>query len=134
MIIEDHARCIVCGCQNPLGLNLVFRQRDDGCASARWRSDWCYQGYEGVLHGGIIAALLDGAMTHCLFQHGVCGVTCDLKIRFRKTVPCGEELEIWSRLVGVRRSIYRLQAGIVWEGEQMAAGEARFMTINGSGK
>ena len=130
MIIEDHANCIVCGFQNPLGLNLDFKRAPDGSVTALWRSTWCHQGYKGVLHGGIIATLLDGAMTHCLFQNGIRGVTCDLNIRFRKPIPCGDEILIYSRLLSTRKSLYRLESGILMRQELMAEGQARFMTIS----
>ncbi|GAG45859.1 unnamed protein product, partial [marine sediment metagenome] len=44
------------------------------------------EGYAGSLHGGVISALLDGAMTHCIFAHGRAGVTGELRVRYRHSV------------------------------------------------
>jgi uncharacterized protein (TIGR00369 family) len=46
------------------------------------------QGYQDYLHGGVIASLLDGAMTNCLFAHGQIALTAELKIRFLHPVMC----------------------------------------------
>lgn len=40
------------------------------------------QEYEGQLHGRVISSLLDAAMTHCLFHHGIEAVTGELYVRF----------------------------------------------------
>ena len=44
------------------------------------------EGYSGLLHGGVAAAFLDGAMTNCLFAHGVRALTAELTVRYREPV------------------------------------------------
>ncbi len=65
-----HSQCILCGADHPQGLRLAFNTDANGRVKAEFPCDRMYQGYDGYLHGGVIAALLDSAMTNCLFAHG----------------------------------------------------------------
>jgi hypothetical protein len=53
--------CFACGTDNPIGLNLQFyRLADDVCTEITL--DKQYEGWEGVIHGGIVSTLLDEVM------------------------------------------------------------------------
>ena len=71
----SHCNCILSGRQNPISLGLAFDISTDGGVFTQYEANALLQGYEGILHGGIIAALLDAAMTHCLFHHNIEAVT-----------------------------------------------------------
>ena len=58
-----------------------FRREPDGSVTSEFLSDAMYQGYSDVLHGGVVAAVLDGAMTNCLFAHNVVAVPAELRQR-----------------------------------------------------
>lgn len=124
---NGHAHCLLCGESNPWSLRLFFRPDEDDVASAQFQADSRLQGYEGILHGGMIAALLDSAMTHCLFHQGVRALTGDLRVRFRKPVSCDAALTIRAWVVTSRPPLYRLRAELLHEGNLMAWGEARFL-------
>ncbi len=79
---EAHPNCVVCGPGNESGLRLEFPMLDDGSVQTHFNCDAIYEGFPGMLHGGVITSLLDGAMTNCLFAHGRSGVTGELKVRF----------------------------------------------------
>jgi acyl-coenzyme A thioesterase PaaI-like protein len=79
---ESHRHCVVCGSDHPFGLHLDFIADDDGSVEARIECESLFQGYPGMVHGGIVSMLLDGAMTNCLFAHGQPGVTGELNVRF----------------------------------------------------
>ena len=83
---KAHPNCIVCGLANERGLRVAFALTDDGAVQACFDCDKAYEGFPGVLHGGTLSSLLDGAMTNCLFAHGHNGITGELKIRFRHPV------------------------------------------------
>jgi acyl-coenzyme A thioesterase PaaI-like protein len=85
------------------------------------------QGYDGILHGGVISALLDEAMTHCLFHHGVKAVTGELRVRFLKPVPCQADLDLKAWLSSERPPLYRVKAELVHEQQVVARAEAKFM-------
>jgi uncharacterized protein (TIGR00369 family) len=76
----------VCSPDHQAGLHLEFTLLEDGSVQATFDCREAFQGYPGLLHGGVISALLDGAMTNCLFAHGQQGMTGELKVRFRHPV------------------------------------------------
>ena len=53
--------CFVCGVKNPVGLKMVFEQTGPGEVSAVITVPEHFEGYPGVVHGGITAAMLDEA-------------------------------------------------------------------------
>src|SRR5579864_3726600 len=57
----DYQRCFVCGQRNPFGLHLVFRVEGDSVV-ADFQPREEHQGFPGVIHGGIVAAVLDEAL------------------------------------------------------------------------
>ena len=87
--------CFVCGVENQNGLRLAFYDTAPGRVEARWTAYSHFQGFPGIAHGGIIAAVLDEAATRTVF--GADGssrlvVTASLEIRYRKPVPLETEL------------------------------------------
>jgi acyl-coenzyme A thioesterase PaaI-like protein len=90
--------CFVCGVENPVGLSLRFYETAPGEISAEYTVPEHFQGYPGVVHGGIVAAMLD-EMAGRVHMHGDPPrfmYTARLEIRYRKNVPVGQPL----RLVG----------------------------------
>jgi uncharacterized protein (TIGR00369 family) len=124
---NNHSRCLLCGSLNPRSLRLSFRSGDDGVVRADFRVDTELQGYDGIMHGGVVAALLDAAMTHCLFHGGIQGLTGDLHVRFVHSILCDAQLEVRAWVEANRKSLYRLRAEIVCDGTIMAWAEATFM-------
>jgi acyl-coenzyme A thioesterase PaaI-like protein len=83
---QAHPNCILCSPHHRSGFRLEFALSDDGSVQAKFDCSEVFEGYPGLLHGGVISSLLDGAMTNCLFAHGHQGVTGELKVRFRHPV------------------------------------------------
>jgi uncharacterized protein (TIGR00369 family) len=124
---NGHSRCLLCGERNPFSLKLVFEADDEGGVKTRFKSHEGLQGYDDMLHGGVIAALLDAAMTHCLFHHGVQAVTGDLHVRFVNPVSCDASLEIRAWVLSSRSPLYRLRAEIRQDQLIMAWAESKFL-------
>jgi acyl-coenzyme A thioesterase PaaI-like protein len=122
-----HAACVACRDPSAGGLGLSFTTGADGTVTTGFDCDPCYQGYPDRLHGGIVALLLDAAMTHCLFSRGVLGVTARMEIRYDAPVAIGRPAVLRARLVRGDRRLYRLRAEIVQEGTVRAAGTATFL-------
>jgi uncharacterized protein (TIGR00369 family) len=124
---NGHSRCVLCGDLNPRSLKLSFQDAGDAGVKTRFTASHELQGYDGILHGGIVAGLLDAAMTNSLFREGVQAVTGDLHIRFIHPVSCGVPLEIRAWKVSSRPPFYRLKAEILRDGRVMARAEAKFL-------
>jgi acyl-coenzyme A thioesterase PaaI-like protein len=123
---NDHEWCLICGSQNPHSLKLRFEPDELG-VKAEFTPSRDLQGYSGILHGGIVSALLDSAMTHCLFNSGIKAVTGDLHVRFLHSVPCNQPLEIRALIVSSRPPLYRLKSELLQGSRIMAWAEAKFM-------
>jgi len=65
-----HPNCVVCSSTNGKGLHLEFVSSNDGGITTTFQCDEAFEGYPGVLHGGVISSILDGAMGHCMFARG----------------------------------------------------------------
>jgi len=130
---KEHRHCLLCGDLNPGSFGLRFTPDEGGGVRAVFRGNDGLQGYPGILHGGIIASLLDSAMTHCLFQRGVQAVTADLNVRYKHAIPCGEKLDLKAWLVKGHPPLYRLKAKLLLGNRTMAHGEARFMRVRDAG-
>ena len=93
MAIND-THCFACGKDNPIGLKLDFTLQDGQYVAIKKLSA-DYQGYDGIVHGGILTTMMDEAMAGYL-NKAVCqkAVTARLDVRYRKPAPIGEELTI----------------------------------------
>lgn len=113
--------CFICGLQNPIGLQLFFYEHEDGSVSATFTPREEHQGFPGVVHGGIITAMLDESMARASMTRGreQWMMTAKLELRFLKPVPVGERLIVVGRVerlsrVGMSgRSELRLADGTV---------------------
>jgi acyl-coenzyme A thioesterase PaaI-like protein len=96
--------CFVCGRENPHGLKLEFFTQAPGVVVANYTVSPDYQGYPGVVHGGIIASMLDEATGRSVMDGSPSGftVTSQLSIRYRKPVPVGQPIQVIGR-AGDRR-------------------------------
>jgi uncharacterized protein (TIGR00369 family) len=100
---QEH-RCFVCGYNNAIGLHLTF-QLADGVVRAEFIPQPDHQGYDGIVHGGILAAVLDDAMANCLGLRGISVMTAKMALRYREPVQVGSHLLVYSRLVHERKKI-----------------------------
>ncbi len=79
-------KCFGCSPSNPVGLKLTFEE-EDGKLYASWDPLPHFQGYVNVLHGGIIATLLDEVGAWCIYvTAGTSGVTSSLTVRYLRPV------------------------------------------------
>ena len=122
-----HARCFVCGRPHEGGLNLDFAVCDDGAVEAAFDCAACYQGYDGVLHGGVTASLLDAAMTNCLFARGIAAVTAEMTVRYRHPIAVGMPRIVQARAGRAQPPLHLVEAEIVQEGQVRARAAGKFM-------
>lgn len=122
-----HARCAVCMRGHQTGLRLRFTLQDDGSVEANFPCNAVFEGYRGILHGGIAAAILDGAMTNCLFAHGVVAVTAAMTVRFRSPVQVGRPLTARAWMTGAHKPLYEVRAELVQQGQVKATATGKFM-------
>ena len=122
--------CFACGQLNPGGLHLEFEVSRDR-AEARYTARQRHQGYDGLVHGGVVTALLDEAMGWAIFHQGIWGVTARIAVAFRQPVKVGEELRVVgdvarmrSRAIETRGTVSRTSDGVV-----LAEADATFLVM-----
>ncbi|OGW62089.1 MAG: hypothetical protein A2V83_06800 [Nitrospirae bacterium RBG_16_64_22] len=114
--------CFVCGPANPRSLCVSFRvEPKASAAEASYAPGRETQGYDGVVHGGIIAALLDEAMVKAANASGRAFATASLSVRFRSPGRVGEPLVIRGRVVERRGRLARAAATIHAVGGRLVA-------------
>jgi len=102
--------CFACGQENPVGLKLEF-VRDDGEARSEFVISERYEGWYGVVHGGIVCTILDEAMAHTYFPR-IKGVTAKAEFRFRQPAPVGVPMIVTARLLKKTRKLLTTTAAI----------------------
>ena len=115
--------------ENDYSWKIKFTGNENGETVAKFQGNDSFQGYKGILHGGIIATLLDAAMTHCLFNQGIEAFTGDLRVRFLHKIPCNDIIDLQAQIVSVKKYLYILKAEAVCEKKIMAWAEAKFIQI-----
>lgn len=111
--LRDNNRCYVCGPENSYGLGVRFEiDHDTRSISARFTPDDRHQGFEGIVHGGVISALLDEAMAKLSFSLGIPAVTAEMTVKFKTSAAPGEELLVFGRLAEETRRLIRAEATI----------------------
>ena len=126
---DAHPFCFVCSASNPLGLALHYAVAPDGSVSATFLGNCALEGYSWILHGGVIAALLDGAMTNCLFAHGIRALTGDLHMRYRFPVQVAEELTVRAWVESSWSELFHLEAELTQGNAIKARAQGKFMRI-----
>jgi len=121
-----HMACFACGKGNNQGLSMKFESGQNGstCHVAIPKK---FQSYDGVVHGGIVATMLDAAMVHTLQEK--CGgnpLTCRLEVRYLRAVPPGEILSVHARATGKRGRVILAEAEIVCENQCYARAHGAF--------
>lgn len=125
-------RCFVCGQANPRGLRLLFRAAEDGGVSAEWRPPEDLEGFEGIIHGGIVSTVLDEAMSKAVMASGWKALTCELRVRLRRPVRPGTALRVRERVTGQRRRRISAEAALEdARGEEYARAWGVFLTLSG---
>jgi acyl-coenzyme A thioesterase PaaI-like protein len=89
--------CFICGVDNPVGLKLKIYETEPGVIETNYTVPEHYQSYPGIVHGGIVATILDEISGRSLmgdpskprFMY-----TAKLEVKYRKNVPVGVPLKI----------------------------------------
>jgi len=123
-------RCFGCGQLNPVGLHLeFFLDSDGGVVSFPTVAD-TYEGPPGYVHGGIIATLLDEAMSKAVRSRGIVAMTRRLEIDYLRPVSSGSPHRLEGKLTRSEGRKHWVEAAIRDEkGIVLAEGKGLFIEI-----
>lgn len=129
--VQTDAGCFVCGADNPTGLQIQLNiDKDLGCASSQVTLDQRFQGWQGVIHGGILATLLDEVAIYACRSKGEQFVTAEILVRYRKPVPVGSTVDLKGRIVENRRKLYKVESRLEINGSLYAEADVRIMCLD----
>jgi len=103
--------CFGCGCNNPIGLKLKFVREGD-TLKADFTPDKVYQGWPGLLHGGILGCLLDEAMSNAAYATGCTCLTASITIRQRQPIKVETPLVVTARVTRHRKKLIETEGRV----------------------
>ncbi len=122
-------KCFGCGRNNPIGLKLRF-QWDGQAARAEFTPTEHYQGWAGIVHGGIIICMLDEAISYAAFFNGMSCVTATVQARLKRPALIGEPLIITGSITRKTKRLTEAKADIcLKDGTPVAEGTATQIVI-----
>jgi acyl-coenzyme A thioesterase PaaI-like protein len=126
--------CFVCGVSNPLGLKLRFYETAPGEVTVNHTVSEEYQGYPGVVHGGIVTSMLDEVLGRVHMgsdpQDTRFLYTARMTVHFRKPVPVGQPLRIVGRAEKTKKRAATSSAVIYGpEGDVLAEAEGLLVDV-----
>ena len=126
-LIRDNY-CFVCGKDNPKGMHLKFERRD-GRVFSTFSLPPEYQGYNNIIHGGVISLILDEAMAH-LQSLKERFLTGKLTVKFHNPLMAGEEVEVEAWIEEERRR-FKITKAVMRKrsGEKVAEAEALMFVV-----
>ncbi|MFC2165429.1 PaaI family thioesterase [Acidobacteriota bacterium] len=128
---EYHRKCIFNDSHSFIDRNLEVDFDNNGDLVGYFNCQEGYQGYDGMVHGGVLAAVLDAAMTQCLMGHGIVAYTARMNIRYINSVKLGQQVKILCRIEQVHfNKLYKLYAEITQGGKDYTVAHASFYKIN----
>jgi len=95
--IREYPNCFGCGQENPAGLALRF-EHDGDRLRARFLPEVRHEGWPGIVHGGIIAALLYEIMENLPYHQGTVAMMRGMDARLKAPAKIGQELRVESWL------------------------------------
>lgn len=128
-------RCFGCGPANSCGLHLEFLLAPDGSVVCMPVIGDGFEGHPGYLHGGIIATLLDEAMSKAVRAQSTPSVTRKIEVEYLRPVPSGARLRLEGRVTHNERHKHWAESRILDErGRALAEGKGLFIGVPSTAK
>ncbi len=128
---QSQNACIVCGPEHPHGLRIRYEKAVDGSVTASWIPSSEWEGFKGIVHGGILSTVLDEAMSKAVASSGFEALTAELRVRLRHYVVPGERLEIRGWIMERTKRLTRTEATLkAADGVERAHAWATFLPVS----
>ena len=128
--LSDDRYCFACGSLNPIGLRMQVSYLEQKAVS-KLSLKREFQGWHDIVHGGVVATILDEIMAHAVMHYVGKGVTTSLQITYRDPVPVGQEVSAVGYVVErkSRAAVARGEIRRAGNGKVVATGESRFILL-----
>lgn len=123
-------RCFGCGEANPTGLRLDFLLAPDGTIVCPAAIGDAFEGHPGLLHGGIIATLLDETMSKSVRARGLTAMTRHMEVDYKRPVPSQTPIRMEGCVVRSEGRKHWVEAHILDQaGKVLASGKGLFIEV-----
>lgn len=130
MAHAGHNRCFGCGPANPAGLHLKFLLAEDKSVVCLATIPDSFEGPPGHVHGGVIATLLDEAMSKSVRALGFTCMTRQMAIEYLRPVPSCAPIRVEGRVLRSEGRKHWTEAKILnAEGAVLAEGKGLFIEV-----
>ncbi len=124
----SYASCFGCGLDNLHGLQLDGFERDGDRVTTVVEIPERFCGFEGVVHGGVVATTLDEISAWAaMLTEGVFVFTARLDISYRRKVPASERLELRAVVRERRSRRLAIEAELCADDVTLASSEGLFV-------
>ncbi len=122
--------CFGCAPANPVGLRLVFEDQAIGLA-ARIRLGRDYESFPGIVHGGIVATILDEILAQAICRSGRgSAITAALRIRYGRPMHIDAEHHAYAEITRTEAGSVRVSGRIeLPNGDLVAAADGTFVLL-----
>src|SRR3989338_8256544 len=90
--LEDDHMCYACGKDNPHGLKIKFDHPKPRLLRATVVFSKHHQGFKNIVHGGMMALVLDEMMVNLAWKEGIPAVTGEIQVRLKKAAKIGQKV------------------------------------------
>jgi uncharacterized protein (TIGR00369 family) len=119
-LLEDNKTCFACGKANPDGLQLPIRNLP-GHVELDFAVPRKFQGWKDIIHGGIVATILDELCAWAGTNAGFNVVTAELQVRWRKPLHVDERFHGEGRITGQKGRLLLAESRITTENGTLIA-------------
>jgi uncharacterized protein (TIGR00369 family) len=110
IVLAPH-NCFACGTLNSHGLQLALHAAGDR-AWADLAVPERFEGWGGIIHGGILCTILDEVMAWSFVTRDIWAVTARMSVEFRRPVTVGQGVHAEGRVLEVRRRLVQVEGEI----------------------
>ncbi|MFH1003762.1 MAG: PaaI family thioesterase [Chloroflexota bacterium] len=122
--------CFGCGQRNPIGLKLQF-QWDGQTARAEFTPQPYHQGWPGIVHGGVLACLVDEAFGWASVYAGTNCVNARMEMRLKRPARVGEPLVVTGTITDNKRKLLPARAELcLTDGTPVAEATATLYVVS----
>jgi uncharacterized protein (TIGR00369 family) len=122
--------CFVCGAMNAEGLRASFEvDLEKRSILGRFTPRPVHEGWEGVVHGGVLTALMDEAMVKLAAHLGMPVVSAEMTVKFKAPARPGEELMIRGTVASSRHRIVFAEAEVTRGAMVIAEAKGKLLRI-----
>jgi uncharacterized protein (TIGR00369 family) len=111
--IPRYKQCFVCGKENAAGLDVQFFRQGDAIV-CEWLPAEKHLGYRDRTHGGVVATILDEAMSWAPTRgfRRMC-YSIELSVKYRQPIPSGEPCRVVAEVVEMKSRAARTAGRIL---------------------